>query len=35
MAKKMWRKPEVKVLRAGAAENQTSGPNDGSPGTHS
>ena len=28
MAKKMWRKPEVKVLRAGAAENQTTNKND-------
>lgn len=28
MAKKMWRKPEVKVLRAGAAENLSAGKND-------
>ena len=28
MARKMWRKPEVKVLRAGAAENQTTNKND-------
>lgn len=29
MAKKEWRKPEVKALKAGAAENLAAGKNDG------
>jgi hypothetical protein len=29
VAKKVWRKPEVKVLRAGSAEGNTGTKNDG------
>ena len=33
--KKQWRKPEVKRIVAGAAENKVSAGPDGAPGTHS
>jgi hypothetical protein len=28
VTKKQWRKPEIKALKAGAAENQTTNKND-------
>jgi hypothetical protein len=34
VAKKEWRTPELKVLKAGAAEGKNSGANDGTPGKH-
>jgi len=35
MAKKEWRKPEVRTIKAGAAESLGSNHSDGSPGLHS
>ena len=34
-SKKQWRKPEVKSIVAGAAENKVNAGPDGAPGTHS
>jgi hypothetical protein len=34
VAKKEWRKPEVKSIVAGSAENKKSGTADAGPGTH-
>jgi hypothetical protein len=34
VAKKVWRKPEVKVLKAGSAEANTGSKNDGSGGSN-
>ena len=33
MAKKVWRKPEIKELKAGAAEFNSGSVDDGDPGT--
>jgi len=34
MSKKVWRKPEVKSIVAGSAENKRTGNRDAGPGTH-